>query len=527
MMNERGSLAVLLVAVLFLSVPASGAAAASLTTDGSTHTTGVSDGTLADIPEELNETAGEASGTGNETTDAVNETADGVDDGVNETADGVDEGVNETGDGVDEGVHETGDGVDEGVHETTDGVDDGETSDDVEDAVDETSESAADAADEVTDDAADIADSTSAIVEEGVDETTDAVERTTADATTTVDGVIDPSGADLPGEIEQLEAELSDTVETLNGTTTTGVADSPLAPGAGDQQSSAPRAEEVATIDATSNSQVSEVSESDADTQQEANSESDPAEGNSRAETAETESDDDGGGSPIPGGSSGAGVAIGAVVLGAVLVARDVGTAAALSAISASGSSLLATIAALLRDWITRLFALFGYKRYSDDDPLEHETRERLYEYIRSSPGSYLAEISEETDVPMQTARYHLRILDFENLVDHESIRGRRRYVPLGTDCAALDAALNDDATAQIIRTLDAEGPDSVSGLADRLDRDPSTISHHLDRLAEDDLVERERDGRAVVNRLTSDAERALGGEATAATDARVPSQAD
>jgi len=520
MMNDRGSLAVLLVAVLFLSVPASGAAVASLSADATTHTTGASDGTLADVPKEVNETADESAG-------AVNETTDGVDDGANETTDGIDDGANETTDGVDDGANETTDGVDDGANETTDDAEDGEMADDVEDAVDETSERAADGANEVPDDAAATADTTSAIVEEGVDETTDAVERTTTEARTTVEGVADPSGVDLPGETAQVEAVLSSAVGTLDGATTTGIADSPQAPGAGDQQSSAPGAEEAATIDATSTPQDSGTSEPDTDPEQGSNSGSNLGQSDSDAETAGAGSDDDGGASPIPGGSSGAGIAIGAVVLGAVLVARDVGTAAALSAISGSGSSLLATIAALLRDLLSRFFALFGYKRYSDDDPLEHETRERLYEYIRSSPGSYLAEISEETDVPMQTARYHLRILDFENLVDHESIRGRRRYVPLGTDCAALDAALNDDSTAAIIRTLDSEGPGSVSGLADRLDRDPSTISHHLDRLAENDLVERERDGRAVVNRLTSDAERALGGEATAATDARVPSQAD
>jgi DNA-binding transcriptional ArsR family regulator len=34
------------------------------------------------------------------------------------------------------------------------------------------------------------------------------------------------------------------------------------------------------------------------------------------------------------------------------------------------------------------------------------------------------------------------------------------------------------------------------------VDRDASTVSHHLSRLEADGLVERERDGPAVVNRL-------------------------
>ncbi len=161
----------------------------------------------------------------------------------------------------------------------------------------------------------------------------------------------------------------------------------------------------------------------------------------------------------------------------------------------------------MLREWATRLFALLGYQRFSDDDPLEHETRSAIYDHVRDSPGTYLAEIGEETDVPMQTARYHLRILEFENLISRKNIRGRRRYFPIGSESDELDAALNDEPTAAVLHALATEGPDSVSGLAETLDRDPSTVTHHLERLEEDGLVERERDGRSVVNRLAVDVE--------------------
>lgn len=66
------------------------------------------------------------------------------------------------------------------------------------------------------------------------------------------------------------------------------------------------------------------------------------------------------------------------------------------------------------------------------------------------------------------------------------------------------------------------EGPDSVSDLAERLDRDPSTVTHHLDRLAEDGIVERERDGRAVVNKLADSARIAMADD-DAPTAAREP----
>ncbi|RQG97761.1 winged helix-turn-helix transcriptional regulator [Natrarchaeobius chitinivorans] len=228
-------------------------------------------------------------------------------------------------------------------------------------------------------------------------------------------------------------------------------------------------------------------------------------------------SDEETGGEPIPSSSAGSGVAIGAGATGAALLARRMGTTAILSSAPGGGgaSSLLSSAATLLREWGTRLVALLGYQRFSDDDPLEHDARSAIYKEIRSSPGTYLAEISDETGVPVQTARYHLRILEFENLVSRKDVRGHRRYFPIDTESAELDAALNDEATAAVLYALADDGPDSVSGLADTLDRDPSTVTHHLGRLEEDGLVERERDGRAVVNRLSADAERLLAGRQT------------
>ncbi len=61
--------------------------------------------------------------------------------------------------------------------------------------------------------------------------------------------------------------------------------------------------------------------------------------------------------------------------------------------------------------------------------------------------------------------------------------------------------------------------PASVGELADELGRDPSTVTHHLKRLEEDGLVERERDGRAVVNRLSPEAKTAFSGQPVASAD--------
>lgn len=153
--------------------------------------------------------------------------------------------------------------------------------------------------------------------------------------------------------------------------------------------------------------------------------------------------------------------------------------------------------------WFWRLLGAFGYSRYDDSSPLDHAIRAQLFRQIVDAPGTYLSEASDNAGVPISTARHHFRILEAEHLVTGSTIRGKRRYFPIGTDDTALAAALADEAPAAALRTLFQLGPSSVTALADELDRDVSTLTHHLKRLEEAGLVEREREGRAVVNRLS------------------------
>lgn len=212
----------------------------------------------------------------------------------------------------------------------------------------------------------------------------------------------------------------------------------------------------------------------------------------------------------IPGpDGAGEGLAAGSLLVGAGLLGRRAleTTVATGGAGGSGGGSLLAAAWTWVRTWGWRLAALLGYSRYDDADPLEHETRAAIYEQIEDDPGVFLTELSEAVDVPTSTLRYHLRILEHENLIASRTVNGKRRYASVGVDPDELDVALDDDATATVLEAV-AHEPDSVSGLADRLDLDPSTVTHHLQRLDEADLVERERDGRSVVSRLADGVDR-------------------
>jgi DNA-binding transcriptional ArsR family regulator len=212
---------------------------------------------------------------------------------------------------------------------------------------------------------------------------------------------------------------------------------------------------------------------------------------------------------PLPSGLSG-GATLGLGALAAVAVARS--TPLVGSTVSGGGSSgYLATLLDKVRPFVFPL----RYSRYDDSDPLEHEARELVYEIVNETPGSYLSEVSERAGLPLSTTRHHMKVLEREELVSGAKLRGKRRFYPAYAEGIELAAALNDESTASIIDALARLGAASVSDLAEDLGLDPSTISHHLQRLEEDEIISREREGRAVMNTLSSEARTALQPETT------------
>lgn len=134
---------------------------------------------------------------------------------------------------------------------------------------------------------------------------------------------------------------------------------------------------------------------------------------------------------------------------------------------------------------------LFGYTRQADGEPLEHEVRNRLFEQVRSTPGAHIADLAAGIDVPRSTVRYHLRVLEASGLLAGATIRGRHRYGPAGTDLE-LAAALYDEPTRAVIEAVARFEPLSMTGLAEEIDRAPSTVAHHLDHLEDVGLLARD-----------------------------------
>lgn len=171
---------------------------------------------------------------------------------------------------------------------------------------------------------------------------------------------------------------------------------------------------------------------------------------------------------------------------------------------------LLSGAAGLLSDWAGRLLVAFRYGRHDGSDPLEHETRARIDELVSDSPGRTLTELAEELETPISTVRHHVRVLERERIIVTRKLRGKRRFYPLGVENEELAAALEEEATAPIIDALHEQGRATVGDIVDRVEKSYSTVSYHLSRLVEEDLVVQEREGRHTVSRLDPSVESLL-----------------
>ena len=72
--------------------------------------------------------------------------------------------------------------------------------------------------------------------------------------------------------------------------------------------------------------------------------------------------------------------------------------------------------------------------------------------------------------------------------------------------CASLLKVLSDETRLQVVRIL-MEGPQHVGEINDQLKIEQSLLSHHLGLLRKAGLVVAERDGKAVLYRLSPEAE--------------------
>lgn len=141
---------------------------------------------------------------------------------------------------------------------------------------------------------------------------------------------------------------------------------------------------------------------------------------------------------------------------------------------------------------------------------LDLETRREIYREIDDNPGIHFRGLFDEVSLAKGTLQYHLHWLEDEGLVESSDDGQFTRYYAAETfeeaDQRVLNA-LRRKIARHVLTLLLVEDGLSTAELSDRLEKSRSTISWHLSKLDDTDLVEKRREGRRVIYEL-SDPER-------------------
>lgn len=153
------------------------------------------------------------------------------------------------------------------------------------------------------------------------------------------------------------------------------------------------------------------------------------------------------------------------------------------------------------------------YSRFTAQDVLESEKRQRLYDEIGEGPGSTLRELAEVCQMHPSSVEHHVTMLGRHGLVDVTRTPAGTIAHQVGDPAAEHAEVLARTHTRPVLGILDREGSlGSVTTLADRLGVSKSQASRVLDRLEEAELVAREENGRRHVVHLKAEGRRVLHG---------------
>lgn len=134
-----------------------------------------------------------------------------------------------------------------------------------------------------------------------------------------------------------------------------------------------------------------------------------------------------------------------------------------------------------------------------DESALELDSRRRIYHYVEDNPGAHMRQVGRDLDIPMGTLEYHLRYLVDEGLLaTREDSRYTRYFVKGQTSRHEKDvlAVIRQETPRRIVAQLLLDPGVSHGELLEEFDVSASTLSFHLNKLVEADVVEKEKSGR-------------------------------
>jgi len=135
----------------------------------------------------------------------------------------------------------------------------------------------------------------------------------------------------------------------------------------------------------------------------------------------------------------------------------------------------------------------------------DNNIRASIYEFILKNPGLHMCAISRKMNIPKSTLNYHLRCLINDGYITQkQNGRYSRYYVKnaVGEHEKKMISLIRQEIPYRILLLLFLDPNASQTQLGEYLDRHPTTVSFHMDKLIELGMIEESSSGNHIKYRL-------------------------
>jgi DNA-binding MarR family transcriptional regulator len=140
------------------------------------------------------------------------------------------------------------------------------------------------------------------------------------------------------------------------------------------------------------------------------------------------------------------------------------------------------------------LIIIFVYTKMRRDKLLEHDTRNKIYEYINHNPGTHYRAVMNDLDLHMGTLTHHLNMLETQRYIKSYQDGMYRRVYPID---AKIDMGLIlTDVQKKILHAVQGNPGISQTGIAKMLGITRKIVHYHIKLLTDAGFVHVETVGR-------------------------------
>jgi predicted transcriptional regulator len=149
------------------------------------------------------------------------------------------------------------------------------------------------------------------------------------------------------------------------------------------------------------------------------------------------------------------------------------------------------------------IFAILGFRIVDHSNAAGVLKRKHIYALIKASPGTSINDIANNMGLNRGTLRYHLKILETENMIESHSDHGKVRYFQNNSTYKEKEklviSVLQNEMTRRIISKILDEECNTNGDLALTTGISKGTVTWYIKQLKELDLVEENQVGRSTL----------------------------